>query len=242
MTVAAGGEVIALDSGGYGPFTITKAVTINVPGGIYAGISVASGDGVTIAAGAGDVVVLRGLTINGTGGSNGVSATSAGFVYVERCTVSGFSAAGLSVATAGLLFVSDTTSRTCLYGLDIGAGTQASVDHCQFDNNTFDGLRSANDSHVSLRNSVLSANGSGIRTGTSGPLGDINVDNCLFSDNTNFGISASSNIVRISGSTFSGNGQALQQTGSNAIETYGNNQRRGNTNPDTGTITTVALE
>jgi Right handed beta helix region len=242
LTAAAGGEIIVLDSGGYGPVTITKAITINVPGGIYAGVSVASGDGVAIAASAGDTVVLRGLTINGSGGSHGVNATSGGVVYIESCTVSGFSGAGINVATAGALFVTDTRSRSGLYGLEVGAGTLAAIDHCQFDNNTFDGLMTIDDSHVSIRNSVLSDNKNGMRTSTSGPLGDVNVDDCLIANNTTFGISASNNIVRISGSTLAGNGQALQQTGSNAIETYGNNQRRGNTNPDTGTITTVALE
>jgi hypothetical protein len=242
LTAAAGGEIIVLDSGGYGPVTITKAITINVPGGIYAGVSVASGDGVTITAAAGDTVVLRGLTINGSGGSHGVNATSGGVVYIESCTISGFSGAGINTATAGALFVSDTRSGTSLYGLEIGAGTLAAIDHCLFDNNTFDGLITIDDSHVSIRNSVLSDNKNGMRTSTSGPLGDVNVDDCLISNNTTFGISASNNIVRIAGSTLAGNGQALQQTGSNAIETYGNNQRRGNTNADTGTITTVALE
>src|ERR1700757_431036 len=41
-SVAAGGEIIALDSGGYGPVTITQAVSITVPMGIYAGITVLS--------------------------------------------------------------------------------------------------------------------------------------------------------------------------------------------------------
>src|SRR5262249_6314859 len=59
----AGGEVIALDSGGYGPFTVSKAVSITSPGGVYAGLTVPSGTGVTINAGASDVVRLSGLTI-----------------------------------------------------------------------------------------------------------------------------------------------------------------------------------
>src|SRR5215471_13629595 len=47
-----GGEVIVLDSAGYGAFTITQAVSIIAPPGIYAGISVFSGDGIDINAGA----------------------------------------------------------------------------------------------------------------------------------------------------------------------------------------------
>src|SRR4029450_1625619 len=65
---SANGDVIVLDSAGYGTVTIAKAVSIIAPAGIYAGISVSSGNGVTVNAGASDKVVLRGLTINGQGG------------------------------------------------------------------------------------------------------------------------------------------------------------------------------
>src|SRR5215467_2941533 len=58
------GEVIVLDSAGYGPVTIGKAISITAPSGIYAGVSVFSGDGITVNAGSSDVVVLRGLTVS----------------------------------------------------------------------------------------------------------------------------------------------------------------------------------
>src|SRR5258706_12561942 len=35
--VAGNGEVIALDSGGYGRFDVTKSVTVSAPPGVYAG-------------------------------------------------------------------------------------------------------------------------------------------------------------------------------------------------------------
>jgi hypothetical protein len=44
----AGGEIVVLDSAGYGPVTIDKSVSIVAPPGVYAGISVLSGDGITI--------------------------------------------------------------------------------------------------------------------------------------------------------------------------------------------------
>src|SRR6266550_2086250 len=43
-----GGEVIAFDSGGYGPFTITQAVTVAGASGIHAAITVASGNGIEV--------------------------------------------------------------------------------------------------------------------------------------------------------------------------------------------------
>ncbi len=53
------GEIIVLDSAGYGPVTIDKSVSIVAPPGVYAGISVFSGDGIVIS-GSGIDVALRG--------------------------------------------------------------------------------------------------------------------------------------------------------------------------------------
>src|SRR6185369_12465612 len=46
--IISGGEVIVLDSAGYGPVTITKSASIITPSGIYAGVSVFTGSGITI--------------------------------------------------------------------------------------------------------------------------------------------------------------------------------------------------
>src|ERR1035438_5250112 len=62
--VAAAGTVIVLDTGGYGPVTIGKALTIDAPPGIVAFIHPPSGDAVSVAAGTTDTVVLRGLSLN----------------------------------------------------------------------------------------------------------------------------------------------------------------------------------
>ena len=66
------GEVIVLDSAGYGPVTIAKSVSIIAPAGLHAGVTVLSGDGITVNIPNG-VVVLRGLTISGQGGANGIN-------------------------------------------------------------------------------------------------------------------------------------------------------------------------
>jgi hypothetical protein len=47
----AGGELIVLDSAGYGAFAIGKSVSVIASPGVYAGISVFSGDGIVINAG-----------------------------------------------------------------------------------------------------------------------------------------------------------------------------------------------
>jgi hypothetical protein len=97
-SASAGGEVVVLDSAGYGGVTIGKAISIIAPAGIYAGISVSAGDGITIAAGAADTVKLRGLRLTGLGGANGIVATSVGLLDIANVEVNGFSTHGLRFA------------------------------------------------------------------------------------------------------------------------------------------------
>src|SRR5262249_45690554 len=51
-----GGEIAVLDTAGYGAVTITQAVSIVNEERVEAGITATSGDGITVNAGAGDVV------------------------------------------------------------------------------------------------------------------------------------------------------------------------------------------
>ena len=102
-----GGEVVVLDSAGYGPVTISQAVTLVAPSGVYAGISVFSGTGITINAGVSEKVTLRGLTINGLGGTTGIAFNSGGALYLDGIVVSGFT--GVAVA-AGLGTAPQTSS------------------------------------------------------------------------------------------------------------------------------------
>ena len=88
-----GGEIIVLDSAGYGPVAVSKSLSIIAPEGVYAGISVFSGDGVTIAT-PGIDVVLKGLTINGQGGTNGIHMTSGNSLKVLNTSVSNIISGG----------------------------------------------------------------------------------------------------------------------------------------------------
>jgi len=92
-----GGEIIVQNSGGYGPVTINKSVSIIAPEGVYAGISVLSGNGIAIAT-AGVDVVLRGLSINGLGGTEGINMTGGNELAVESTHVSNFGGDGLIVS------------------------------------------------------------------------------------------------------------------------------------------------
>ena len=75
---AAKGEINDLDPGGYGGVTITKAISI-IAEGVIAGLLVSGTNAININAAAGDVVVLRGLDINGLGtGLTGINILAAG--------------------------------------------------------------------------------------------------------------------------------------------------------------------
>ncbi len=121
------GEVIVLDSGGYGKVTITQSVSIIAAPGVYAGISVVAPDqGVTVDAGATDKVVLRGLTIKGQarqGGNNGIRILSAGQVYIERCIIADMGSSGVQAFTSGSVFILDSlVSNSFGPGVYIGGG------------------------------------------------------------------------------------------------------------------------
>jgi parallel beta-helix repeat protein len=136
------GEIVVIDSAGYGPVTITKAVAIISPLGVHAGISVFSGDGVTVNAGATDVVVLRNLYINSQGGVNGITLNSAATLHIEHCVVSGFSNNDINMVPTVVanVAISDTVARQAfLSGIyaDSASPLRVTIDHCRMESNGY---------------------------------------------------------------------------------------------------------
>ena len=124
-----GGEVVAIDSGAYGAVTVTKSLAIISAPGAYAGITVFSGNGVTIAT-PGIRVVLRGLTINGLGGDKGVSMSNGDSLSIEDCVIANFWGSGkrgIFVNAPAEVFIADTTIRNSTAGISISNGANASV-------------------------------------------------------------------------------------------------------------------
>src|ERR1700722_8187159 len=116
---APGGEMDALDPGGFGGVTITKAITIDgTP--FTAGTLVVGSNGITISAGATDIVTLRGLTINGSnviGTTKGILLNTGGALIVENCEIYGFGQRGISIQPTNdnaHVIISNTTIRASL--------------------------------------------------------------------------------------------------------------------------------
>jgi len=242
-----GGEVVALDSAGYGPFAITQAVSIIAPPGVYAGISVFSGDGIDINAGASDTVVLRGLTVTSQGSTgSGIVFNSGGTLHIEGCVVSGFratpSAAGIGFVGPGNLLVEDSTARANTFGILVApsSGTAvASIDHVRMVGGTGEGLHVASGAKVVVRNSIASGGGAGfvVIAGTVSPA-ELNIENCVASNNFGTGVDATSisgvATVRLSNSTITDNGGGLFNNG--VLLSRGNNTVEGNGTDISGTI------
>ena len=91
-----GGDVVTLDSAGYGPVVIDRPVSIIVPSGVYAGVSVngAQVDGIVINIPGGGPVYMRGLQISGQGGTNGVRIQQGGKVIIENTSIANFYSSG----------------------------------------------------------------------------------------------------------------------------------------------------
>jgi len=161
---SAGGEVIVLDSAGYGPVTITQSVSLIAPAGVYAGITVFSGDGITINA-PGGIVVLRGLSINGQGGSNGVNVLQAARVRIESCVISKMAVDGVMHSASGAeLIVLDTIVRDN-GGSGIGGDADAALvlDHVRSEHNGTNGFYLASvtvQARAMISDSVFAFNGS----------------------------------------------------------------------------------
>ena len=95
---AAGGEIDALDPGGFGAVTITKSITLDGGGGQVASILASGTNAVNVSAGSTDVVILRNLRLNGilnsgVPGLTGVQINSAAKVVIEKCDIFGFGTA-----------------------------------------------------------------------------------------------------------------------------------------------------
>ena len=137
------GEVVVLDSAGYGAVTVTKGVSIIAPPGVYAGISAFPGqDGVTVNAGAGDKVVLRGLSINGQGGNRGIVVVAGGEVHIEQCTITNMATHGIEIDGGTRTNVRSTMVRSNVQnGLFVAAGSpEVHLVDSQFSRNGQDGI------------------------------------------------------------------------------------------------------
>ena len=141
---SANGEVVAIDSAGYGSVTIAQSVSVVAPLGVHAGIIFSSGDGVTVNAGPDDVVILRNLYINcvnGIGATHGINLISAAALHVEHCVVTGSFRSNINLvpATPAIVAISDTVVRQAIHDwgvyADSASSLKVSIERCRMELN-----------------------------------------------------------------------------------------------------------
>lgn len=249
-----GGEVIVLDSAGYGPVTITQSASIIAPAGVYAGISVpAGGTGVAIT-GAGVNVTLHGLSINSTGGDYGIQMTNGAELAVENCVISNFTVAqatGISIATAAMVKISETVVRDSQYGIIVGYGATANITHSQVIKNNIEGIEiyggpPGTTTNVYIADTLVTGNGIGGSTfcvdnyASSGTIGNMSATRVTVTDcaeafeNEPF----SGGTMTVSNSMVTGNSYGFYRL-TGTFYSLGTSQVGGNTFDTQGVITTI---
>jgi hypothetical protein len=237
---AAGGEIYVLNSANYGPVTINKAVTITSEGAV-AGVLATSGAGITINAGASDVVNLRGLDIDGgASGGVGIQFTAGKALIIQKSVVRGFTSVGISFAPSGAstLFVSDTVAtNNATNGILIaGSGTVGgALSRVTATGNGVGIFASGANVNLTIINTVAANNNYGVGASAAAVM----VRNSTISNNA-IGIAADqSALVRVDQSTVTANGTGWQASNGGQVQSYGSNNVSGNTTDGTPTTTVV---
>lgn len=191
LKTSVGGEIIVLDSAGYGPVVINQSVSIVAPSGIYAGVSVSAGDGIAINGDAAAKVVLRGLTVNGLGGNEGIHLLQGARLHIEACEISNMTGNGISVESAGAeVFINDSIVRdNGASGIIVTAIANVVIDRLHSERNN-NGIFAEN-GNVTVRDSVVSRNTFyGIAIDTVGSASTLAVENSMIVGNFADGIRA----------------------------------------------------
>jgi len=201
---AAGGEINAIDPGGYGAVTITKSITID-GGGTFASILSAGTTGVIINAGPDGVVTLRRLNINGAGtGINGIKIVAAKKVVIEDCVLANFMLNGIEINTASActVILNNVTIHNGVNAVNMtNAGGTVIIDGCK--------LQSFSNAGVNLVSGQATVSGS-------------NISDCVL------GVVAATGTASLSNNVISHNGTALKTTSTSTIASAGNNLMVGN--------------
>ncbi len=187
---AAAGEIDALDPGGYGAVTITKAITIN-GGNQVAGVLVSGTNGINVNAGPNDRVILRGIEFTGGGtGVDGVQINGAGNVIIDHCSFQGFTHNNIAVSltTSGYVLVQDST----IVGGDKGI--------------VITGTSGPGPVSTLVKNVTIQ----GTRIALQTLRGHLDASHVTVQNNTDFGAIASVGSIGLESSLFSGNGTAVQ--------------------------------
>jgi hypothetical protein len=199
---------------------------------------VAGTNGIVVAAGSTDVVIIRNIRINGirgtgNGGLNGIRFINAsgGGLGIENCTIFGFNNNGIDIASGGgTVWIQNTTvSNNGGHGVSVisSAPTAVQIDHSNFQLNNF-GVLAGNNSKVVVSNTISTGNGFGFVAQPTAGTAELDIHNSTASNNASTGVFAGNGggtaTVRLSGNSIFGNAVAGTVAGAGGtVFTYANN-------------------
>jgi hypothetical protein len=262
--VNSGGEVIVLDSAGYGPvpITITQSVSVITAPGATARMTAFGNVTAITVNGAGIRVILEGVAIAGSGGATGIHFQQGASLSLHRIEVTTDGNGVVHNAGGGVLAMAESVlrgaggsfgSQSCFIAQASTATSPAfaSIDNTRAEACLFGFLAHAN-SFVSIQHSsavgAAASSGScyadfiglGDSTGTGTLiLNDVHATNCyggVLSGPLATGGNAS---VTVSNSFITGNVVGMGAFGSSTGQTFANNYAYNNTTEITGFATTL---
>jgi len=235
---AAGGEIDALDSGGFGSLTINKAITIDGGPGNLAGVLTGATSGFTItAAAATDRVLLRNLSIDGTGGGvSGIKINSAKSVTIQNVSIFNFSggvARGIDAQCNSACRVSIRDTRVdhntgigMVFQGTVANAVNADVSNSETSNNGSHGIFATNGAKVTLSNHVSAENAiSGVII--DGTATTVSAFQSSFANNVGSGVQAGTGAattatIGLTKCVVSGNSPGVQVSGG-VVQTHNDN-------------------
>jgi hypothetical protein len=131
----AGGEIVVLTSGGYGPATISQPVIITAIG-VDASISVTTSGANGLTINTPGNVTLIGLNLHGEGvGSNGIEVQQVGFLRLYNMLIENFTQ-GVDFDVSGNLFIDNSRINDTGIGIVVSnVSAPAAVHNTSFDGN-----------------------------------------------------------------------------------------------------------
>jgi len=243
---ANGGEIDALDPGGFGGVTITKSITLDGGGGQVASVLVSGTPGITVAAQATDTVTIRNLRINGiffngVGGTNGIRFSSGANLHIENTTIFGFSGICVdsesSTVSANLFMKNDVMTNCTTGGVLFKPTTlgRAMLDDVTLEQDGY-GFQANDGARATIANSVVAGNtGDGVLAAGAGASLFVNVARTMVANNGTNG-AAQDNGVEATGSAtltlesadiFNNVGNGIASSGGATVATFGNNHNTG---------------
>jgi hypothetical protein len=262
LTAAGAGGTIHVLSGQYLGFAITTAIQIVTEGGTSSIVQVGGNAAITVQAGAGDVVSIRGMNINQSGIGGGITFISGAALHLEDCTIiktgvhPGLNIIPSSAASGGVpteLSVRNSTitanpAGNILIQPSNGVAVAALFDNVLMAEGPY-GIRADNTAgsgmiRVDVKYSTAKGNTNNgfLAAGTGASPIHFMIDHSTAENNgVNGAIATGAQAFMIvTNSTLMGNGTGLAQQSAATVASTGTNTINFNTTNTSGTITPIA--